>query len=131
MRIAPFALLAVPLVAGIATAQPPAPGGGDWQAAMAQRRQEMQADIATVLALRPDQQPALQTWLGSMGPAAGGGGPEARQAALGQFRATLDARQQTVFDALERLRHGRAGGGGGRGWRGGAGRDTPPPPPGA
>lgn len=107
-----------------ALAQPPAPGGAGWQAAMAQRRQEMQADIATVLALRPDQQPALQAWLGSMGP--GAGDPAARQAAAQTFRAALDARQQPVFDALQRLRHDRPGGGRGR-WSGGAG-DTPPPP---
>ena len=113
-----------------------------FQQRMAERQQEMSRDLAILLDIKPSQQAALDAYMASMTPPAGmrhagdpdGGAAEtepmrldrlsvmiqrrasmmqARIEATRRFYATLDARQQRLFDALMRLRqemhHGKGG----------------------
>jgi periplasmic protein CpxP/Spy len=113
-----------------------------FQQRMAERQQEMSRDLAILLDIKPGQQAALDAYLASMRPSAGmrhagdhdTGASEtepmrldrlsammeqrasmmqARIEATRHFYATLDARQQRLFDALMRLRqamhHGKGG----------------------
>jgi hypothetical protein len=119
------ALAAAGLIAGIASAQtpapPPPPPGFDPAQAAASRAD----DMTLLLGLRPDQRQALNDFLGAMTPQQDGDREammQARMAATQRFRATLAPDQQARLDALERLRHGISGGmgRGGRGhWGGG------------
>jgi hypothetical protein len=143
-------------------AQPPAPPPGAPDAAAVERhRADTANDFAIVLGLKPAQRPALDAWLAArMPPPPPGAEPrpeasttperlqakqahlaerqrheEAEIAATRRFYASLDPRQQQVFDALGRLRReGRHGWHGGRGGhrpddRGPGGRGPGPQPP--
>jgi protein CpxP len=128
--------------AAAAQAQPPAPDGARGPRPMAARMQALHEaharqraqDLRTILRLRPDQEPALATFLAPHRPPADRGGPpgealttpqrldemarrEAAHAAMGQrraetlraFYAALSPEQRQVFDALQRTQGGGRG----------------------
>jgi protein CpxP len=132
------------------------PGEGDMKAMHEAMMRQHVEDMRTVLRLRPDQEAALQAFVGAHephmemrhedGPAAApkpmttperlaeqarheqamAAEHEKARAALARFYAALSPDQQRVFDALQRLQGGPMGGGGHMMMMGMAGMDGGP-----
>jgi hypothetical protein len=85
-------------------AQPPSDLQG-FQARQAQRHAEMASDLHVILHIRPDQEPALKTFLDEIRPAGPGQAPDPARvdAAYQSFSAVLTPDQQQVLQALRRL----------------------------